>query len=54
MKALLKLLLFKFFEIAIQLIAEKGVSLKGWHVEINRDTYGVIQEVCLTRKSKLE
>jgi len=54
MKAILKILLFKFFEVAIQLIAEKNVNLKGWHVEVNRDTYGYIQEVCLTRKPKVE
>jgi len=53
MKPLIKVILFKFFEVVIELLAGKNVNVKGWHIEVNRDSYGYIQEVCLTRKPKL-
>lgn len=51
MKALLRIFLLKSFESVIEIIADKNVKLKGWHVEISRDRMERIESVCLTRKS---
>jgi hypothetical protein len=54
MKPVLKILLFKFFEIAIELIAENSLTIKGWHAEITKDYRGKVDSICLTRKPRTE
>jgi hypothetical protein len=53
MKPVLKVLLFKFFEIAIELIAENALTIKGWHAEVRKDAQGKVEEICLSRKPRL-
>lgn len=52
MKGILKLLMNTFFESALEAIAAKGVSYKGWSIDTNRNPEGKLVSVCVTKIPK--